>query len=300
TYKPMKYNVSAIKNANPLLPPNPGPINVQIYPPNTTTGAPTISQAWFNGCIEERDTYEITDYNNVDFSKALDLNLDLIPSGSDKTQWRPQFTDLPFARSMWWDGTGTWTQADTDMGSDFLNPTWSGNATCPTTSKRLQTWDTATLGTYVDSLVADGETYHDIGMIWGGRLISPTGLFASDNADVNNMPTSRHLIFLTDGITQPYDVSYSSYGIEPLDQRRLSIGNIAKLKTTIESRFGVACAEVKKKNVSVWVIGFDTTLNKAMTDCAGPGHYFEAKDAASLANVFSTIAASMGDLRLAK
>ena len=33
-------------------------------------------------------------------------------------------------------------------------------------------------------------------MIWGGRLISPTGLFASENADVGNSATSRNLIML--------------------------------------------------------------------------------------------------------
>ena len=58
-------------------------------------------------------------------------------------------------------------------------------------------------------------------MIWGGRLISPTGLFADENADLSaSAPTSRNLIFLTDGETAPYDLSYSSYGVEPLDQRR--------------------------------------------------------------------------------
>jgi Flp pilus assembly protein TadG len=39
-----------------------------------------------NGCIEERATYEIDDYNNVDLSRALDLNLDLVPSGDPATK----------------------------------------------------------------------------------------------------------------------------------------------------------------------------------------------------------------------
>ncbi len=33
-----------------------------------------------NGCIEERDTYIIDDYDNVDLTRALDLNIDLVPT----------------------------------------------------------------------------------------------------------------------------------------------------------------------------------------------------------------------------
>ena len=36
---------------------------------------------------------------------------------------------------------------------------------------------------YVDRLhPANGNTYHDIGLIWGARLESPTGIFSADNA----------------------------------------------------------------------------------------------------------------------
>lgn len=72
------------------------------------------------------------------------------------------------------------------------------------------------------------------------------------------------------------------------------------LTETVENRFGVACAEVKRRNITVWVIGFGTTLNPIMTECAGPGHFFEAQDAAQLNDVFSKIAAQMGDLRVTK
>ena len=107
-------------------------------------------------------------------------------------------------------------------------------------------------------------------------------------------------IFLTDGLTAPMDLSYGAYGIEPLDQRRCSKCDNAELTDIVEKRFTVACDEVKKRNINVWVIGFGTTLNPVLTSCAGPGHAFEAKDAAALTDVFSKIAAAMGDLRVAK
>ena len=72
------------------------------------------------------------------------------------------------------------------------------------------------------------------------------------------------------------------------------------LDEVVEKRFAVACAEAKKRNITVWVIGFGTTLNPVMTECAGPGRYFEAQDAAALSDVFSKIAAQLGDLRVSK
>jgi hypothetical protein len=137
-------------------------------------------------------------------------------------------------------------------------------------------------------------------MIWGGRLISPTGPYADENADRSGKTTSRHLIFLTDGVTQPRDISYTSYGLEPLDQRRWTERPDPLLDRTIELRFGIACNEVKKRNVTVWVIGFGTTMNDIMKECAGEGRWFQADDAEELSETFEQIAKSMAELRVSK
>jgi hypothetical protein len=157
---------------------------------------------------------------------------------------------------------------------------------------------TAELDDYLATLQPGGNTYHDIGMIWGGRLISPSGLFATENRDVGGSPTSRNLIFLTDGETAPLDISYSSYGVEPLDQRRWKPGSPLTLTQTIEARFRFACMEVRKRNVTVWVVGFGTELTEVMKQCAGQGHYFEAADAAELNAAFAKIAKDMSELRI--
>ncbi|MDP3907503.1 TadE/TadG family type IV pilus assembly protein [Novosphingobium sp.] len=143
----------------------------------------------------------------------------------------------------------------------------------------------------------------DVGMIWGGRLLSGSGIFAADNQDVAGKPTARHMIFLTDGETQALDVTYGAYGVEPLDRRRWDpaapkLG--LSLTGVVERRFAAACNEVKKKNITVWVIGFGTSLNPIMTECAGPGRSFEAANSAELSEVFSKIAESLGDLRISK
>src|SRR3546814_19000485 len=58
---------------------------------------------------------------------------------------------------------------------------------CPREARLLQVWSSvSTFDDYVDSLTPSGNTYHDIGLLWGARLMSPTGIFASDNAFTQN------------------------------------------------------------------------------------------------------------------
>ena len=44
--------------------------------------------------------------------------------------------------------------------------------------------------TYVNALKPTGNTYHDIGMIWGARMISSGGIFADSPDKFNGMPVS--------------------------------------------------------------------------------------------------------------
>lgn len=255
-----------------------------------------------NGCIEERSTYEIDDYDNVDLDRALDLDIDRVPSvGDTDTQWRPMFPAMIYERARLWNGTGSFTTAEVTTDSEFLSPNTAGFAACPAAARKLQVWSQTDYDAYIDSLVAAGSTYHDIGMIWAARLLSPTGLFASENADVSSKQrTSRHLIFLTDGQTSSLDISYSSYGVEPIAQRRWAPASPLTLTETIEKRFSFVCEEAKKKNVTVWFVAFGTDLNPIMTQCAGNGHYFKASNSAELQTAFRKIAKSIGDLRLAQ
>ena len=270
------------------------------FPIGGTASSPTQLTIGWGGCIEERQTYEITDYTNVDLSKALDLDIDMVPDpAKPDTQWKPLLADLGFAR-----GIGAAPNAFNvlpfDTAAQYINPNWYGYAACPPKAKKLSPMTAAEVDAYLATLSPYGSTYHDIGMIWGGRLISPTGIFAGENADIGGQATSRHLIFLTDGQTAPLDISYGAYGIEPLDRRRWKPGSALSLTKTVENRFSFACEEVKKKNVTVWVIAFGTSLNPMLTACAGNGHYFEANDALTLEQTFQKIAKKIGQLRISK
>jgi hypothetical protein len=254
-----------------------------------------------NGCMEERSTYEITDYDNVDLSRALDLDLDKVPT-NDNERWRPMYPNIIRERSLDWYGNGTFSIPAVVTSNNWLfRPTNSSSlVACPAPARKLAEMSASQLSAYLATVNPAGFTYHDIGMIWGGRLISRTGLFASENEDLTGMPTSRHLIFLTDGQTNTHDIAYGSYGVEPLDRRRWSESSALSLDQTVEKRFGVACAEVKKRNVTVWVIGFGTSVSNLMKQCAGNGRWFKADDADELTAIFDKIAAAMGDLRISK
>ena len=253
------------------------------------------------GCIEERATYPINDYTNVDLTQALDLDIDLVPNpGDPDTQWRPRYPEKIYARSFKSGGNGSFSIPEVTTDDKYADTGTWWFSHCPAQARKLDEMTTEELDTYLTTLQPYGATYHDIGMIWGGRLMSPTGLFASENQDVPGAPSGRHMIFLTDGQTEPYDLAYGAYGVEGLDVRRWAPGGAVSLADTVEARFGVACEEVKKRNVSVWVIAFGTTLNQSMLDCAGDGRYFEAGNAADLNSAFSSIARSIGDLRVSK
>lgn len=254
------------------------------------------------GCMEERDTYEIFDMDGVDFSRALDLDIDTVPTaGNPATQWRPMYPNIIWARALTNSSANSWSVDPKDYDWDYFRPgDIPALVACPTAARKLEEMTSGEVSSYLSSLVVNGQTYHDIGMIWGGRLISPTGPYADENADRSGKTTSRHLIFLTDGVTQPRDISYTSYGLEPLDQRRWTERPDPLLDRTIELRFGIACNEVKKRNVTVWVIGFGTTMNDIMKECAGEGRWFQADDAEELSETFEQIAKSMAELRVSK
>ena len=254
-----------------------------------------------NGCIEERATYEVDNWTNVDLSRALDLDLDRLPTSDPATRWSPMYPGVIYARSLKYDGSGSFTKSQKVTTDDYVRPGIMGYAACPAAARKLAPLTPEQLNAYLATLQPVGSTYHDIGMIWGGRLISPTGLFASENADVSRTrPSTRHLIFLTDGETAPLDISYSSYGLEPLDQRRWKPGSPLTLTQTVERRFSFACEQVKNRNVSVWVISFGTAANPVMEACAGADRYFVADDAEELQEVFATIARRMGELRVTR
>ncbi|MES2289368.1 MAG: TadE/TadG family type IV pilus assembly protein [Pseudomonadota bacterium] len=254
---------------------------VQLAGVPTYTGT-ELSTTW-GGCIEERDTVANATFSYATLpSNAYDLDIDSVPS-SAATQWRPWWPEV-----IW---TSSWRPYDSAA---------SGYAACPAAAHKMGIMTRGDVQTYVNSLVAIGGTYHDTGMIWGARLISPTGIFSSENATApNGQPITRNIIFMTDGQMAPNQNIYGLYGLEDPDQR-VSGGSYSSLTTRHNSRFRAMCDAARAKNIRIWVVGFGTSLSSDMTACADPGQAFQASNTATLRAQFAQIASQVARLRLSQ
>ena len=265
------------------------------------SGISTSNYTW-NGCIEERATVQSLSMSPVP-SGATDLDLDSAPT-STATSWKMYLEGMEF-----WRGANATSYDSTTIPNGYGQMT----AYCPASMKQFTTVDTTDpttvpswLTTYLNTLVANGPTYHDIGMIWGGRLGSPNGIFTSNvNADPVKYPSvSRHIIFMTDGVMEPNQSIYNAYGTEYYDHRvapsGVTDGASGTLANYHNARFLAACTKVKQMGYTVWLIGFGQTLTTQMQSCATAGRAYFASNTTDLKNTFKFIAGQVADLRINK
>lgn len=290
-YDRISQNVSGLKNGSQW--------NGSTTLPLGTNGTnKTIS---WDGCIEERQTVRATSYSPIP-SDAYDLDIDKVPTTDTATKWGFALPGMIYTRQ-----GATWNLAAIDSPLDYGN----GSAYyCPTEAKKLQPWpDASVFDGYVDSLTPSGNTYHDIGLIWGARFASPTGLFASENAYTpQGGEIQRNIIFMTDGDTNTSVNDYNAYGVPWFDRRQTSASSVPTQANTddqVNLRFAALCTAVKNKdkNLTLWVISFgavSTDTAARLQTCATPGRYFSASNAATLQATFASIANQISQLRLTK
>lgn len=267
----------------------------------------------WEGCIEERFTVSAANYLPIP-GGARDLDIDLVPDqGNIDTLWKPALPQVIYLRRM--TGGSDYGQLDGSVVEDAMNYSNSVGHSCPAQASKLVKWDDATeFDEYVDTLEPTGNTYHDIGMIWGARLMSPTGIFRADNAATDRGGSiERHLIFMTDGDAVSQACDYSAYGVAFFDQRTTTdVGSAANcgyvnggrpaLNAQVNSRLEGLCTAVKNMNITLWVISFGNGSNaateKRLKDCATNGRSFTARDSAALQSTFKAIADQISMLRL--
>ncbi|WP_298091985.1 TadE/TadG family type IV pilus assembly protein [uncultured Sphingomonas sp.] len=298
-YGEISHNISGLKNGTNW--------NTSFTLPIGTGGNP-LTIDW-RGCIEERrPTVSGTNFSPIP-AGATDLDIDAVPTADDPaTQWGPALPGLIFTRRTpaGGSGTGAWNRDAISVSDDYGNTSYFA---CPQPAKRLQSWDNPyTFDSYVDSLTPEGNTYHDIGILWGARLMSPTGIFAADNAKTpSGGDIERHMIFMTDGDTATAASDYSAYGIPWFDRRNVANPSApgASLNNEVNARFEALCTAVKNKNITLWVISFGNGSNAdteaRLQRCASSGtYYFKAADSAALQTAFTSIATQISQLRLTK
>ncbi len=250
------------------------------------TGVSTSTDSW-NGCIEERETVSSITASSgyVIPPDAYDLNINLIPH-NEETRWRPMFPEISYRRNA---GSTSSTSGSSMSGS-----------ACPGPARRLQAWSRTDLLDYVNALQPTGNTYHDIGMIWGARMLSNQGIFASDNPDTfNGMPVSRHIIFMTDGVMQPSCSVYGAYGVEQNSMRVTGNGSCPQQTDRHTQRMKMVCNAAKAMGYSIWVIAFGTSLQSHLLECASNANQAStASNRDELIERFRQIGSNIGALRL--
>tara|TARA_R110000782_G_scaffold78276_2_gene154881 strand:- start:26530 stop:28572 length:2043 start_codon:yes stop_codon:yes gene_type:complete len=289
TYEQVNHPVSGLKAGGNSW-------NSSVSLPIGTNGTNTTVD--WDGCIEERQTVRATDFDPIP-SGAKDLDIDTVPSSGDSTtQWGPVLSDAVFMR--------TWSYDPVTTTGNYNHPT----AYCPTESRRLERYTTTAqrddFVAYVNGLEAIGNTYHDIGLLWGARLMSPTGIFAADNDFTpQGGEIERHLIFMTDGDTMTANTNYTAYGVPWWDRRTTSESSAPStndLDNNVNARFEALCTAIKNKNITLWVInyggGVSTGTGARLLACASPSRYYEATSVSALLTTFQQIAAQISQLRL--
>lgn len=259
----------------------------QIQMPTGTNGA-MVNHTW-QGCIEEPSTVLTDNYSPIP-AAAHDININLVPINEEQ-RWKPALNNVVWKRE---DGSTNVTNWLYQTGNES-RPGW----TCPRPAMRLNEITRANLQTYVNALNASGNTYHDIGMLWGARFISPRGIFAADNTTApNGDAIARHIVFMTDGVQVNSTENYSTHGVEWWDRRITGDGSSSLEFSRRRDRLQAICRSARQENITVWVVAFGTSLTQNLIDCASPGRAFQANDSETLNDRFQEIAQKIAALRL--
>ena len=284
-FKLVKYDTSVFKTSTAVSTP-------------TGSGGATQSSTW-DGCIEERASVPATAFTfnaasgAISPSGATDLDIDTAPTSNQSTKWAPMWPTVTTMRTGS-SSASTYAQ-DIVLGSFGNTP----NYKCPAPAKALATMAQTAFNTYVDTLYPDGDTYHDIGMIWGARLSSPTGIWSTlvNTAPANAGNVARHIIYMTDGIPNSYNYEYQAYGIEAHD-KRITTNGTDDANALHEARFRAICDAVKAKGIRIWVIGYTSALTSDLSYCASPNSSYTAFTSSEINTAFQQIAKQIGELRI--
>ena len=300
-YKPVSYDVSTLRTgvvvnayASNTAPtgsvPTQGAYDMVALvntPGSTVGGTSTI----YDGCVEERDTVAQATYSTIP-AGAFDMDLLTTPT-NNATSWRPMWPELVYDRN------STSNELNSTTNRNWITSSW-----CPVAASKLAVRTQADVQSYVNSLIATGNTFHDLGMAWGARMLSPTGMWANENASApNGKPVSRHLIFMTDGDMVTPPTIYNAHGYEKLD-RRVSGSATTPSQTDLinrhNSRFVAMCNAARANNMTIWTVAFGTSNPPNLVSCADPGKAFTATDSAALQQQFQAIASQIAELRLSR
>lgn len=247
-----------------------------------TQSAVAHDPAWFSsiweGCVEERSTVSQGGPNIRISSDVEEADIDSYSTSDDNLKWQP-YDDVATVGE----------RSSYDNLARF----------CPARASKLREYGSEqAFQTQVNASLArvGGYTNHDLGIMWGTRYLSSTGMFQAENPDeVDGIRVARHIIFLTDGEMTADSYNYSSFGIPNAEDRMTGWGSLAGKH---QSRFLNACNRARQMGATVWVIALDVGSTADISPCASGDDHFFVSDGSDLDQVFDLIGKGIGRLRL--
>lgn len=330
TYSSNKWNYTLANRTFTLSGMKPG----QPYTLATGTGTGTTSStrrqsdvtATWEGCVMERGTTHIANGGAIP-ANAYDMSITEVPGAGDETKWKVFIPNHAFPRSSSGNGSASTTYpsnfhkyAEDELakvsGKDPARTVNGNFGICPdapamnlTTIEQVDDAGHKAFKDVISRLLPRGLTYHDTGIAWGARLISPVGLFAYENSvdrTENQLPISRHIIFMTDGEMYTSNTNYSHQGHE-VSMNRLAPNGTSASNVQIRQkyRFLQLCERAKQQGIEIWVVSFGTQsertqYNPDIRPCSSRDYVYEAGSSDELDAAFVAIAGQISRLRVSQ
>lgn len=168
------------------------------------------------------------------------------------------------------------------------------NYSCPNSRIVPLTNNRALLDSTITNLSTGGNTYGNVGMVWGWRVISPTAPF-TEGVEYDDPHWSKIVIMMTDGDNTMHP-TYSVYG--DTSSHNLDADDL-------DDRFAEICENMKDEGIGIYTITFQSGISNAtrqiFRNCASsPEMYYNAPNNNDLIVAFQQIANQLSQLHLAR
>jgi Flp pilus assembly protein TadG len=178
----------------------------------------------------------------------------------------------------------TYTSTCTSYSNNDPNTACTQSMVVPLTSSK------SILQNAIKTLIVGGNTYGNVGMVWGYHLMTPAAPF-TEGVALNDEKWTKTVIFMSDG-DNTVNTTYAAYGANS----PLTVANL-------NSNFLATCNNMKQAGISIYTISFGVNVSSAtqtmFSQCASdPGKYFNSTTGTDLGVAFKTIADQLSQLHI--
>lgn len=288
------------------------PIHSEIFstPANRFTLFTQMGVAW-GGCVESRAApYDVQETPPT----TADAKSLIVPyfAPDEADEWTYRLTNNYLADGL----PGTTWDVRQKSAAKYVTPpaasTWndSGYGAGPNYGCTLQplvrlTTDMAKVKSGINAMTATGDTYTNLGLMWGWHTLSPLAPF-SDGAGYDK-PIRKIAVLMTDGENAAYNNGspnasiYSGGAYIPQGRFGISAGTALERRAALDARMSLVCANMKARGIILYTIRVEVTggTGNVLRDCASdPSKFFDVTAASQLNATFDAIAKSLLNLRI--